>query len=593
MANKLIIFIILSLSVACGQVEDALAQIEQRRNPMLEKYTDFSIQNAAAEISQELNDALLITSDVAGQEWLDFMSGAQEENPDMASRGDNDLNEEKLTKLVEEKVREMYPEFNAENDAKRNVEWEKEGGYMTMLPYAINGFRELLRRHLVWQLFQIAKTHKSDSKESVPFPYPNAAMQAFYGILLERIYDYADHYKNEADDKIEKRDGELYIVNAPVQKKKEEAKEIVDKGLNHIYNTLYAGYHSLMTLQISLSYYLESESLYLWTYSLIAKAEESNELASRLADLTKKQIVMAKAGKNTLTLDQIAQSISSKYDQNRKLATSDNYINNVAPALFGSMLKLLNDEVSTNVSYNSARYMVRRLFSSPWTIPATYARKKAFGSPLTGNDEDSVKAAFHAFDILYEDADDTVTEEESKWWAKAVHQAKDILALTPAQKNLSHLTKNMFKTTFAGASIDGFFKELYGLVLNLAKNDAESVTADNLLQKLDAELDFSAANSDNYLLLKIYLVNAIPHEGFTQKVGKLSDAAVDKSAKVFETEESKLMFQAFRQGFGLLFSQRKDLAKADVKTKIRSLENQTLTGKGFTIMQWKKAQRVI
>lgn len=585
----MIIFIILSLAVACGKVEDTLAQIQQRRNPMLERYSDFSIQDAATEISKDLNDALLITSDPAGQEWLDFMSGAQEENPDMAARGDTNFDEDHLEQLAVEKVNEMYPEFNAENDAKRNVQWEKEGGYMTMLPYAINGFRELCRRHFIWQLFQLAKTHKTEAGKSVAFPFPNKAMQAFYTTVLSKINEYSEHYKDETQDTIEKRGNDVYIVNHGVTKTQEQAKSIVDSGLNNLHNTLYNGYHSLMNFQISLSYFLESESQYLWTYSIIAKAEEADELASRLADLTKKQIVMSKAGKNALTTDQIASSISTKFNANRQLATSEDYLNNVMPALFGAILKLLNDEISTNVSYNSARYMVRSQFQPTWGIPANYIRKISLGSPLTGNVEDAEKAAFHAFDILYEDNNEAVTEQEAQWWAKAVHQAKSILALTPAQKQLSHNTKNMFILKFGGSSLPGFFEGLYALVQNLVK-DAASITTDNLAEKLDAEVDASASNSQYYLLYKTYIPNMIPNAGYAQKVGKLSDEIVETSAKAFETEDGALMFRAFKQGFGLLNSQKKELVKADNKTKIRSLDSKTLAGQGFTIMQWKKNQ---
>lgn len=582
MASKLITFIILSLAVSCGQIEDKLAELQTRRHPMLSLYSDFSVQDVAVELSKSLNDALMITSDPAGQEWLDFMSGAQEVNPDISARGDVDFDETRLGQEAVAVVEKYYPPFDAEHENQRNVQWEKEGGYLTMLPYCLNAFRELARRHFIYQLHKLSKQASNEQKA---IQYPNVAMQAFQSALRAKLQEYIEHYKQE-EDSVEKRGEDLYIVNPWVTKTMDDADARISSSFKNLHETLYEAYHQLLGLQMSIGYYLKAETDYLWTYALIAQPEEADELAKRLADLTKKQIVMTKAGRNALTLDKIASSVAGLYSQNNKLPSGPDFQSTVGPKVYAAILKLLNDEISSAASFNAAKVMVRSHFPTYNTVAANAVRKITLVQPFTGNDEDAELAAFQAFDILYESQGES-SEEEIKWWSQAVRHAAAIIAIPAASRQVLHLSKIMFKNQFGGASNPTLYATIYKYALNLARKNPAAITKDNLAQSMDAEVEANP-KTDDYLLLKIAIPNIIANGGFPITVGGMEQSAIDKAAAFMGTDDGKHYFTAFRQAHGLLFSNDAKAMKADLKTKIIAITGKTLVGKGFTIMTWNK-----
>lgn len=583
MAIKLATFIFMALAVSCASVQDQLKKLEAARHPFLAPYSDLTVANPAQQVANELNAALLISGDASAQEWLDFMLGTQSENADMSVRGDNDLDEARLTELALAEADHYYPDLTPDQLAKVNVQWMKEDGYMTMLPYFLNAYRELKRRYYVAQLFRIAKGNGANS-----ISVSNAADNKVFHTVLDKIQAYAAHF-HDGEETIVERDGQQYIVNAAADKNHADAVRIVQDSFKNTHETVYPAYFDVLQFQLSLAYYLKGETDYLFAKAQIADAKDADSIADRLADLIKKQLIMSRAGKSSLSADQIASNTVSGYATAMKdqSAETETFRNTIAPKLYGKLLKLFAHELSAETSLALIKKYIRQRLAKITAISPDIIRKDSLvAGPFTGTDQKPELSALAAWDFIQEAADKP-SEETLKWWLEVSDHAGQILAVKSSKGNALNTAKTLFRDTLIGREHSkAFLTSLYNKVLQFVDAKADELTTAEFAAKLDAFLDQDADTNNFYLLQKIYVANMLPNDGY--KVSWASATAEQKKvlADFIAGAQGKYILQAINQAHI-----QKNGGKATLKTsaeRIDDLVSKSRESKDFTVMNWGK-----
>lgn len=592
---KLFTIIILSLAVACETATEKVARLRQEVSPFLEAYTDFSVEDASLAVAKDFNDFLMITSDPKGQEWLDFLTGEQDENPDMTARGDSDLDEAKLTKLALEKVDEMYPHLTPEVLKDINEAWQKEGGYMTMLPYALNHYSTLVQRFYLRQLFRASKAERSPQGQLIGIEVNNNANQALFHELVDRIREYATHFKT-VEDSIDHIEGEqIYLKNVGVDEKVDQAEEIIRKSFALNHERFYEAYHTLRVFQGSIPYYVKATADYLWAYAAIAKPEQAEELTKRLTELSKMELILAKNKISNLTPAQVTNNVVLVWSQNCKAQSEEleNWRQFIAPKIYGAFLKLINDEIDAQASLTLARSLVRQCLPTPLgSIGGAFVLKESIAdAPFTGESDGDLHETLKAWDFLFELNEKKVTDSQIKWWNDIHKKAPMILSLDAARAaNLQHSKSLFSKVFFANQDNQEFFKTLYKLVLAFLAAEGADIDQASFAENLDAYLNRHARDGTYeaaYLPLKIYIANMIPGAAFQTKVEQLNGAQVSGAEKEFNGANGKGLLQAFNKLFTTVNTD-KNLAKAGLDKKIAVVSGKEVHSSAYTVMSWGK-----
>lgn len=589
---KLFTIIILSLTVSCETTQQKLTALRKKVHPFLAPYVDFNTKGAALAVSAELNGYLQITSDPSEQEWFSFLAGAQSTNADVEKRGDADLDEVKLIELAQAEVDKFYPKLTEKVLAEANTQWMKEGGFMTMLPYALGRYSELVQRFYVRQLLRISQQGKVEG-EGISLALPNDANSAFADALMEQIQEYAEQFKQE-EDTIESREGQEYIVNKGVERQLNDAHRIIQDSFNNNHERYYSAYHNIRSFQTSLPYFIQIASSYLWTYSLVAKAEETEELVNRLMDLSKKEFILSKTGRSPLTPAQISATVAKGFQTGcqDKTEAFDNWRHSVAPKLYGEFLSLYGQETSSKDSLLLIRSLIRLCLTPPLSaIGGGFTNKVDLASlPFSNADDSNTKNALKAWDMLFELDEKNPDQRMLSWWSNNQDKAAIILSLNHDKANTLQATKSLFGAQFVGqAGNPELFKAIYELVLTVFEGDNGELNKANLAEKLDHKLDLLSNENQfrsKYLAIKLYIPNMIPKAlNYFTAINELNDKQIEGAENEFNGPSGKYLAQAFNSLFKSINTHSAN-NKADLKDKIKMVSGKTVDSVVYTILKW-------
>lgn len=554
MANiKVLSFIILALAVSCSRkekLEKALDSI----NPLLSPYTEFDGSDASVEVSSFMNKVLEISPNRDSNAWLSFLSGLEAEDEDIVARGDSDLTEDKLREAALKSAQEAYPALDSEKFQENNHKWHQaDKGYLTFLPYVLNGYSNLVRRFYIKQLFKFGHNQNNENGELGGLAVQNDADAAFSGALVSSIKQYAQYYTarqifesegveekdlhqkcidlvkftNTADPakryNIGTKDDAKRIENAnklvaASNEASHNAHEVIQRSLHNNHERIYQAYHQIRNFQTSIPYYFKEVIDYLTLYAEEAPAEQIEVIAARIKDLTRLLYKVSQNGKDELTVDQYIETFLYNAQKTcvKKDEESANFRKVVAPQIYQAWLEVVAEIKGTEASLLIVRKLIRLCLPQPLSaLGADYVYKRDLVDyPLTGANHNQVEDALIAWDFLYEVPEKGDNSQAVEWWTQASKNVHKLFNVDAKSTAVLLWVKRLFNYRPPKNNENNkIMKALYKLVLKFAQSDLSDVTKENSPEKVLAFLEAHSTDSEfsaEFADLKSHISRSIP-----------------------------------------------------------------------------------
>lgn len=549
---KVISFIILALTVSCSR-EEKLKKALDSINPLLLAYTEFDGSDATIEVTSFLNKVLELSPEVNEQPWLNFLIGSESESKDIKARGDQDLTEDVLKQRALKSIDEAYPDMESEKFQENNHKWHQaDKGYLTFLPYVLNGYSNLVRRYYIKQLFELGKRQSEAGKNPASIAVQNDADAEFSVNLMNRIRQYIQYYTARqihedagVTDQKELHQKSVDLVNfvnkAEPQKRynigtKEDAERVknanqivavsnkesssahktIQNSLQNNHSKIYMAYFQIRNFQTSIPYFLNQVIEYLNLYAEEAPREQIETIVARIKDLTLALYITSKFGKNQMTIQQYIDTFiyNAAKSCQKKDQESEHFRRLVAPKIYQAWLEVIAKLEGRRPSLLAARKLTRQCLPQPLAaIGENYVYKKSLVEyPLTGKNSNSLEDALIAWDFLYELSEKDNDQANVEWWNVALKNFHQIFDVDSQKLAVMLWSKRLFNYhSFEGEQDTKMMKALYKLVLKFAQHDVSEVVKERTPEKVLAFLEANPTEfADQLENLKLHILRSIP-----------------------------------------------------------------------------------